>query len=144
MRASEICISAIKGFEGCKLKAYKCPAGVWTIGCGHTKGVKPGQVITQAQADVLLKGDLLPVESYLNALQVTFTQGQFDALADFCFNLGISKFRGSTLYNKVLSHAPDGDIAKEFRKWVYARKIKLSGLVKRREWEAGRWIRKKE
>ena len=142
MQASEECKDAIKVFENCKLRAYKCPAGVWTIGVGHTRGVRRGQIITQAQAEVLLKGDLLSVEKYLNGLGMKFTQGQFDALADFCFNLGISKFRGSTLYNKVLSHASDDDIVKEFGKWVYARKRKLSGLVKRREWEAERWIRK--
>lgn len=142
MRASEECINAIKGFETLELKAYKCPAGVLTIGYGHTRGVKDGQVITEAQADVLLKGDILNVEKSLNSMSITFTQGQFDALVDFCFNLGMVKFIGSTLYTKILVHAPDDEIAAQFRRWVYGGGKKLDGLVKRREWEVQSWIKK--
>ena len=139
MRASEDCINAIKGFETLKLKAYKCSAGVLTIGYGHTRGVKKGQVITEIQADVLLKGDLLNVEKSLNSMSITFKQGQFDALVDFCFNLGMVKFIGSTLYTKILVHAPDDEIATQFRRWVYGGGKKLDGLVKRREWEVQQW-----
>ena len=142
MRASEECINAIKGFETLQLKAYKCPAGVLTIGYGHTRGVKEGQVITKVQADVLLKGDVLNVEKSLNSMSITFTQGQFDALVDFCFNLGMVKFLGSTLYTKILVHATDDEIATQFRRWVYAGGKKLDGLVKRREWEVQQWKRK--
>ena len=134
MRASEYCINAIKGFETLELKAYRCPAGVLTIGYGHTRGVKEGQVITEIQADVLLKGDILNVEKSLNSMSITFTQGQFDALVDFCFNLGMVKFTGSTLYTKILVHASDDEIAEQFRRWVYGGGKKLDGLVKRREW----------
>ena len=142
MKASEICINAIKGFETLELKAYKCPANVLTIGYGHTRGVKVGQVITKAQADVLLKGDILNVENSLNSMSFTFTQGQFDALVDFCFNFGMVKFIGSTLYTKILVHATDDEITAQFRRWVYANGKKLNGLVKRREWEVQQWIRK--
>lgn len=142
MKASEECINAIKGFETLELKAYKCPAGVLTIGYGHTRGVKKGQVITEIQADVLLKGDILNVENSLNSMSITFTQGQFDALVDFCFNLGMVKFIGSTLYTKILVHASDDEIAAQFRRWVYASGKKLNGLVKRREWEVQQWKRK--
>ena len=142
MRASEECINAIKGFETLELKAYKCPAGVLTIGYGHTRGVKRGQVITKVQADVLLKGDILNVEKSLNSMSITFTQGQFDALVDFCFNLGMVKFIGSTLYTKILVHATDDEIATQFRRWVYGGGKKLDGLVKRREWEVQQWKRK--
>ncbi len=142
MRASEECINAIKGFETLHLKAYKCPAGVLTIGYGHTRGVKRGQVITKVQADVLLKGDILNVEKSLNSMSITFTQGQFDALVDFCFNLGMVKFIGSTLYTKILVHATDDEIATQFRRWVYGGGKKLDGLVKRREWEVRQWKRK--
>ena len=142
MRASEECINAIKGFETLELKAYKCPAGVLTIGYGHTRGVKRGQVITKVQADVLLKGDILNVEKSLNSMSITFTQGQFDALVDFCFNLGMVKFIGSTLYTKILVHATDDEIATQFRRWVYGGGKKLNGLVKRREWEVQQWKRK--
>ena len=142
MKASNICINAIKGFETLKLKAYKCPAGVLTIGYGHTRGVKEGQVITEIQADVLLKGDILNVEKSLNSMSITFTQGQFDALVDFCFNLGMVKFIGSTLYTKILVHATDDEIAAQFRRWVYGGEKKLNGLVKRREWEVQQWKKK--
>ena len=142
MRASKICINAIKGFETLKLKAYKCPANVWTIGYGHTRGVKVGQVITGAQADVLLKGDILNVENSLNSMSLTFTQGQFDALVDFCFNFGMVKFIGSTLYTKILVHATNDEVTAQFRRWVYGGGKKLNGLVKRREWEVAQWIRK--
>ena len=142
MKASEECINAIKGFETLELKAYKCPAGVLTIGYGHTRGVKDGQVITEIQADVLLKGDILNVEKSLNSMSITFTQGQFDALVDFCFNLGMVKFIGSTLYTKILVHATDDEIATQFRRWVYGGGKKLDGLVKRREWEVQQWKRK--
>ena len=142
MNASKECINAIKGFETLELKAYKCPAGVLTIGYGHTIGVKEGQVITEIQADVLLKGDILNVEKSLNSMSITFTQGQFDALVDFCFNLGMVKFIGSTLYTKILVYATDDEIATQFRRWVYGGGKKLDGLVKRREWEVQQWKRK--
>ena len=142
MKASNKCINAIKGFETLHLKAYKCPAGVLTIGYGHTRGVKEGQVITEIQAEVLLKGDILNVEKSLNSMSIDFTQGQFDALVDFCFNLGMVKFIGSTLYTKILVHAPDDEIAAQFRRWVYGGGKKLDGLVKRREWEVQSWVKK--
>ena len=142
MKASEECINAIKGFEQLELKAYKCPAGVLTIGYGHTRGVKKGQVITEIQADVLLKGDLLAVEKSINDLGLALTQGQFDALVDFCFNLGRTKLLNSTLYVKILDNATDDDIATQFRRWVYGGGKKLDGLVKRREWEVQSWIKK--
>ena len=142
MKASEICINAIKGFETLELKAYKCPANVLTIGYGHTRGVKVGQIITEAQAEVLLKGDILNVENSLNSMSLTFTQGQFDALVDFCFNFGMVKFIGSTLYTKILVHATNDEVTAQFRRWVYANGKKLNGLIKRREWEVAQWIRK--
>ena len=142
MKASEECINAIKGFEILELKASKCPAGVLTIGYGHPRGVKDGQVITEIQAEVLLKGDILNVENSLNSMSIDFTQGQFDAIVDFCFNLGMVKFIGSTLYTKILVHAPDDEIAAQFRRWVYGGGKKLDGLVKRREWEVQQWKRK--
>ena len=142
MKASEDCINAIKGFETLELKAYKCPAGVLTIGYGHTRGVNKGQVITEIQADVLLKGDLLAVEKSINDLGLTLTQGQFDALVDFCFNLGRTKLLNSTLYVKILDNASDDEIATQFRRWMYGGGKKLDGLVKRREWEVKQWKRK--
>lgn len=139
MKSSEILIQKIKEFEGLCLTSYKDSAGVWTIGYGHTHGVKSGQKITEKQADCLLRGDLLTAENYVNGLQLKLTQGQFDALTDFVYNLGPGNLAGSTLLAKIRAKAPAEEIQEQFRRWVYAGKKKLVGLVKRREWEARRW-----
>lgn len=123
-----------------RLTAYKCPAGVWTIGYGHTKGVKMGQTITKAQAETLLRGDLLPCEEYVRGLNLELTQGQFDALADFCFNLGTAALQRSTLLQKIRTKADEQTIRGEFAKWVNAGGVRLQGLVKRRAWEADRYF----
>ena len=101
MKSSELLISKIIEFEGCKLTAYKCPAGIWTIGVGHTKGVKQGQTITKEQAMTLLRGDLLPCENYVNNLRVCKTQGQFESLVSFSFNLGTAALGRSTLLKYI-------------------------------------------
>lgn len=139
MRASEICISSIKGFEGLKLRAYKCPAGVLTIGYGHIRGVKDGQIITLPQANSLLKGDLLNIETYLNKLGILKTQGQFDAICDFCFNLGIGKFIGSSLYKVICRGGSDEEVEAQLMKWVHSDGKPLNGLIKRRKWEIQQW-----
>lgn len=139
MRASEILIEKVKEFEGLRLTSYKDSAGVYTIGYGHTHGVKAGQTITEAQADSLLRGDLLTAENFVNSLKLNLTQGQFDALTDFVYNLGAGNLAGSTLLAKIRAKAPTAEIQAQFRRWVYAGNKKLAGLVKRREWEAQRW-----
>ena len=139
-KASDTLVSKLIEFEGCRLSAYKCPAGVWTIGIGHTRGVRQGQRISEAQALQLLKGDLMPCEQSVNQLQVCQTQGQFDALVDFTFNLGAAKLAKSTLLAKIRMGANEKEIRKEFSRWVYANKVKLAGLVKRRQWEADRYF----
>lgn len=135
-KASDTLMSKLIEFEGCRLTAYRCPAGVWTIGIGHTRGVKKGQRITEAQALQLLKGDLLPCEQSVNNLKVCKTQGEFDALVDFTFNLGAAALAKSTLLAKIRMGASEMEIRKEFSRWVYANKVMLAGLVKRRQWEA--------
>ena len=140
-RASDTLIQAIKQFEGLRLKAYRCPAGIWTIGYGHTRGVKVGQQITRAQADSLLVGDLLPYVQYVNKLGVCKTQGQFDALVDFAYNLGMAALSSSTLLQRIRINADDATICKEFRRWVYSGGKILAGLKKRREWECKQWIK---
>ena len=142
MKSSELLINKIIEFEGCKLTAYKCPAGVWTIGVGHTKGVKQGQTITEAQAMSLLKGDLLPCENYVNNLGVCKTQGQFDALVDFSFNLGTAALGRSTLLKYIRQSKPEQYIRGEFAKWVNSKGMRLKGLVIRRQWEADRYYGK--
>ena len=142
MKSSELLLNKIIDFEGCKLTAYKCPAGVWTIGVGHTKGVKQGQTITEAQAMSLLKGDLLPCENYVNNLGVCKTQGQFDALVDFAFNLGTAALGRSTLLKYIRAKKPEQYIREEFAKWVNSKGMRLKGLVIRRAWEADRYYGK--
>lgn len=141
MKSTERLTKAIKVFEGLRLNAYKCPAGVWTIGYGHTgRGVKSGMKITQAIADALLVEDIEKVERELQVFNLPkLTENQFDAVVDFCFNLGTAKFSSSTLYKKIKANPNDASIEKEFGRWVYAGGVKLAGLVKRRKWEAGRW-----
>ena len=142
MKSSELLINKIIEFEGCKLTAYKCPAGVWTIGVGHTKGVKQGQTITKAQAMTLLKGDLLPCENYVNNLGVCKTQGEFDAIVDFAFNLGTAALGRSTLLKYIRAKKPEQYIREEFAKWVNSKGMRLKGLVIRRQWEADRYYGK--
>ena len=144
MKSSELLINKIIEFEGCKLTAYKCPAGVWTIGVGHTKGVKQGQTITEAQAMSLLKGDLLPCENYVNNLGVCKTQGQFDALVDFAFNLGTAALGRSTLLKYIRANKAEQYIRGEFAKWVNSGGVPLRGLKTRRQWEADRYYGKEE
>ena len=142
MKSSELLINKIIEFEGCKLTAYKCPAGVWTIGVGHTKGVKQGQTITEAQAMSLLKGDLLPCENYVNNLGVCKTQAEFDAIVDFAFNLGTAALGRSTLLKYIRAKKPEQYIREEFAKWVNSKGMRLKGLVIRRQWEADRFYGK--
>ena len=140
MTTSRLGLRLIKDFEGLRLGAYKCPAGVWTIGFGHTKGVKQGQVITEAQACDYLVEDIGPIERQLNKLGVNFRQEEFDALISFIFNLGWGNFSNSTLKKKILADAKDEDIAAEFIKWINAAGKPLAGLKKRRVAEANMFV----
>ncbi len=125
-------IELIKQFEGCVLKAYKCPAGIWTIGYGHTAGVIEGQTITRAEAEGLLKQDLARFERVINNIvKVEINQNQFDALVSFSYNLGSGALNNSTLL-RLLNKGDYNGAAEQFDRWVYAGGKKLAGLVKRR------------
>ena len=102
MRTSSKGVSLIKSFEGCRLKAYKCPAGVLTIGYGHTVGVKEGDTITQEQADEYLRNDLAKYEkAVLNYYGIYhFNQNQFDALVSFTYNCGVGNLKNLTQSGK--------------------------------------------
>lgn len=131
MIPSSACISLIKEFEGCKLIAYLDSVGVPTIGYGHTRGVQLGQQVTQDEADSFLAEDVAEhAEGVLRLLLKPVTQGQFDALVSFAFNLGVGALKRSTLLRKV----NDGDesAAEEFAKWVFAGGKVLKGLQRRR------------
>lgn len=145
MKASDYVKNFIKGQEGLRLEAYKCPAGVWTIGYGHTGAdVKQGLKIDRAEADRLFDLDLARFEWELNDMLradkvAELTQGQFDALLDFAFNIGSRKLRGSTLWRKLKANVNDPTIADEFRRWKFAGGQEVPGLVSRRAGEAGMW-----
>lgn len=136
---SEILIEHIKKSEGYRAKAYRCAAGKWTCGWGHTRGVTARTTCDRAKAERWLAEDLQPIMATLGAIRQIDTQGKADACADFCFNLGVQNFLGSTLLKKIRGGAPTRGIQDEFRRWVYAGGRRLEGLVKRREWEARRW-----
>jgi len=96
MKISELGLNLIKQFEGCRLTAYKDSVGVLTIGYGHTKGVKAGQKITQAEADEYLKQDVVTAERAVNKYKYNYNQNQFDALVSFTFNCGSGNLKKIT------------------------------------------------
>lgn len=136
----------MKQWEGLKLNAYRCPAGVLTIGYGHTgKDVVAGLKITRERAEELFESDIAKFERTLdkqiNADKVqTLTQGQYDALLSFAYNVGMANLKSSTLWRKVKANPNDASIGNEFRRWVWATtskgKVQLPGLIKRRAKEA--------
>ncbi|AWC81184.1 MULTISPECIES: lysozyme [Serratia] len=137
MNISKNGIELIKRFEGLELKAYQDSVGIWTIGYGWTqtvdgKKIAPGMRIDQATADRLLKCGVVQYEQGVNQLvKVRITQGQFDALVSFAYNLGLRSLSTSTLLRKL----NDGDkqgAADEFGRWVNAGGKRLDGLVTRR------------
>ncbi len=141
MKISQEGLDLIKKFEGLRLKAYKCPAGVWTIGYGSTVGVVGGQEITEADAEAFLKYDLFDPELFIDFyVTVPLAQEQFDALVSLVFNIGIGAFRKSTLLKKLNAGDYRG-AAKEFDRWTRAGGIVLSGLIGRRRIEKELFLR---
>ena len=127
----------IQNWEGLRLKAYLCPAGVLTIGFGHTgRDVKPGMTITRERAEQLFDNDVKwAVQAVNAAVKTPINQREFDALVSFCFNVGAGNFRGSTLL-RYLNAGKKAEAAKQFDRWVFgANKRKLAGLVNRRKAE---------
>ena len=140
MTTSRKGLQLIKDFEGLRLGSYKCPAGVWTIGYGHTKGVKQGQVIDQMRADDYLVEDIAPIERQLNKLNLNFRQEQFDALVSWIFNLGGGNFNSSTMKKYIVGDYTDEQITDQMVKWVNAAGKPLVGLKKRRIAEANMFL----
>ena len=140
MRASTILIEHIKKSEACVLQAYQDTAGVWTIGYGHTAGVKKGDRITQYQAERFLREDLAKYEEVANRCKrISGSQGKFDAVLDFIYNCGPANFEKSTLKKYIESGRKTWEIQEQFLRWVNADGVKLGGLVTRRIWEANRF-----
>lgn len=128
MKTGQAGLNLIKQYEGCKLNAYKCPAGVWTIGYGHTSGVTAGQKITQAQADAYLIADVAKFETNVNKYydKYKWNQNEFDALVSFAFNIGsIDQLTANGTRERTV-------IAEKFLLYNKAAGKVLSGLTKRR------------
>jgi lysozyme len=125
-------------YEGCRLTAYQDQVGVWTVGYGHTGAdVTPGLTITQAEAEALLAKDVLAAARCVNTMvKLRLTQGEFDALVDFVFNLGPGNFLRSTLLTALNA----GDLtraAAQFECWDRAGGVIVAGLLRRRKAELG-------
>lgn len=131
LKTGQAGINLIKQFEGCWLKSYKCPAGVWTIGYGHTSGVKEGQTITQMQADTFLISDVEKFEKNVNKFyeKYKWSQSEFDALVSFAFNIGsIDQLTANGTRSKAV-------IAEKMINYNKANGEILPGLVRRRQAE---------
>ena len=132
----------IKHFEGCKLRAYQCPAKIWTIGYGNCyyeagKPVQPGDKISQEKADELFERILNQFVSQVTKLvKSNLTENQFSALVSFAYNCGVGSLQKSTLLKKVNANPNDPTIKAEFLKWNKAKGIVMLGLIIRREAEA--------
>ena len=139
MKTSKQGLALIEHYEGCKLKEYPCQAGVPTIGVGHTKGVKVGDTITQAQADNYLSVDLKDAENAVNSQKLDINQSQFDALVSFTFEEGAGAFAGSTLLKRIKNKESNTAIEIEFNKWdkvrVDGKMIDSKGVLARRKSE---------
>lgn len=131
MKTGQAGLNLIKKFEGCRMKAYKCPAGVWTIGYGHTSGVTAGQTITQAEADNMLVLDVEKFEQKVNKYndRYRWNQNEFDAMVSFAFNLGsIDKLTANGTRSRAV-------IAEKMLLYNKAAGKVLVGLTRRRQAE---------
>lgn len=136
MHISDEGVALVKKFEGCKLEAYQCAAGVWTIGYGSTRGVAEGDTWSQEKADMMLEDELQEYGEYVEELvTMPLSQNQFDALTSWTFNLGPTNLASSTLL-KVLNAGEYEDVPAQIKRWNKANGDVLEGLVRRREAEA--------
>lgn len=133
MTVSENGLQLIKSFEGLRLTAYRCPAGKWTIGYGHTKGVKKGMYISEEVATHFLIEDVQRVEPTINSYDGIYhwAQNEFDALASFAFNCGISNLKKLLKYGQRTK----SQIADAILLYNKANGRVLRGLVRRRKAE---------
>lgn len=143
-KTSSAGLTLIKSFEGLALTAYYCPAGILTIGYGHTAAagdpkVMPGMKVSKTEAESILKADLNSYEAAVNgAVKVPLTQSQFDALVSFVYNVGAGAFKKSTLLRR-LNAGHYGDVPAQLMRWTKANGKELAGLVRRRRAEAALW-----
>ena len=136
MKTSIEGLALIKKFEGLELEAYKCAAGVWTIGYGHTKDVQPGDVWSESHADHMLEVELEEFEAYINDnVTAPLSQNQFDALVSWVYNLGPANLKASTML-KVLNSGDYEGVPAQIKRWNKAGGKVLEGLIRRRKAEA--------
>lgn len=132
----------IKQFEGCELLAYKCSAGVWTIGWGSTfyadgKPVKEGDTISQDEADELFKRTLVAYVNCVNKqIKTKINQNQFDALVSLAYNIGCGNFKKSSVLRQTNINPKDPSITNSFLLWNKAKGKVIKGLTNRRIAEA--------
>lgn len=136
MKFSDKGLAALKQFETLRLTAYQDVKGVWTIGWGHTGGVKAGDTCTREQADKWLKQDVAIAENAVNSQDLKINQNQFDALVCFTYNAGVGAFKTSMLLKKIKANPNDPTIASEFARWKFSGGVEVKGLVNRRAVES--------
>jgi GH24 family phage-related lysozyme (muramidase) len=142
MKTGERGLKLIKEFEGCKLKAYQCPAGIWTIGIGSTHYgdgtpvTKNRTLPNEGAAIALLAATIGQYEKAVNATGVELTQNEYDALVCLCYNIGAGNFFKSTLVKMLKAGDDKAEIAKQFLRWDKAGGKPLAGLTRRRNAEA--------
>ena len=139
----EKAVELIKKFEGFKETAYKCPAGVWTIGYGWTHGVKEGDTITNEKASELVQQEVAKIAKQIKTTLGTevfasLTENQVCALIDFVYNLGLGNFKNSTLC-KMIKSGQIMEAGNQFERWVKSGNKVLPGLVNRRKAEKNLW-----
>ena len=135
MRTSGQGVALIKKFEGCEREAYQCSANVWTIGYGHTRGVKEGDEISADKAEYILLEDLIEFETYVDQLvTVSLNQDQFDALVSWTFNLGPTNLKESTMLLR-LNDGQYSEVPAEMARWNRSGGEVLEGLKRRRKAE---------
>lgn len=144
LRVQESYITHLKKMEGLRLRAYK-PKGekdtgdLLTIGYGHF-GARAGMVITEEEADKLLRTDLRRIESRLKMMELPrLSDSRWTAIVDFCYNVGIGRFMRSTLYKLIRVNQDDPRIPAEFMRWIYSGKTVLPGLKKRCAYRVELW-----
>jgi len=139
MKINTAGLNLIKEFEGFKEKAYKCPAGITTIGYGTTiypdgTPVKRGDKCTEEEAETYLRADIEKFEYYVSDLiEIELNENQFSALVSFTYNLGAGNLKKSTLREKL--NSGDYNVGDEFLKWNKANGKELKGLTRRRQAE---------
>jgi len=146
MKTSAKCRAMIRHHEGVRPSPYRCPAGLWTVGVGHVIGDGKSlpedwnRKLSSEEIDSILAADLRRFErGVLRMCPVPLTQGQFDALVSFSFNVGLGSLQRSTLRMKT-NRGDKEAAAREFMKWTKAAGKVLPGLVKRRKDEASLYM----